>query len=327
MSGRPLRDCRCTSSPSTKAIARKPSHLGSYTQAPPVGSALADFASWGGSGRRQGQGHELRDAIRRAGVLRPAGGRVRRLVPRHGALRRARPPGWAEELDALVTGARGLPPARTLDVACGTGFLTRHLPGRGDGRWTRAPRMLALARGRGCPASASSRATRSPCPFADGAFERVAAGHFYGHLEPPERARFLAEAERVGGELVITDSARRPDVPAERWDPRVLYDGSRHAVFKRWFTPAGLAARAGRRRGAPRGHVVRRRAARSEPRRIGARPGRRWRYDPRHGPRSRDGRGRGVPADDLLAAGGGPADDGRERRARHAALRARPCTR
>ena len=44
---------------------------------------------------------------------------------------------------------------------------------------------------------------------------------------------------------MITDSARRADVPAERWDPRVLDDGSRHAVFKRWFTPAGLVAELG----------------------------------------------------------------------------------
>ena len=39
----------------------------------------------------------------------------------------------------------------------------------------------------------------------------------------------------------MIDSARRPDVPAERMDPRVLNDGSRHEVFKRWFEPAQLA--------------------------------------------------------------------------------------
>ena len=38
-------------------------------------------------------------------------------------------PGWEEEVDALIRALAALPPARTLDVACGTGFLTRHLPG------------------------------------------------------------------------------------------------------------------------------------------------------------------------------------------------------
>jgi ubiquinone/menaquinone biosynthesis C-methylase UbiE len=30
-------------------------------------------------------------------------------------------------------------------------------------------------------------------PFADDAFDRVLAGHFYGHLPPHERAVFMAE--------------------------------------------------------------------------------------------------------------------------------------
>ena len=38
-------------------------------------------------------------------------------------------PGWEEELDQLAATLGALPPVCTLDVACGTGFLTRHLPG------------------------------------------------------------------------------------------------------------------------------------------------------------------------------------------------------
>jgi hypothetical protein len=45
--------------------------------------------------------------------------------------------------------------------------------------------------------------------------------------------------------LVITDSARRPDVPAQREDARVLNDGSRHEVFKRWLRPEELVAELG----------------------------------------------------------------------------------
>src|SRR5690242_18438420 len=39
-------------------------------------------------------------------------------------------PGWDDEVTAVLDAVRALPPARTLDVACGTGFVTRHL--RGD---------------------------------------------------------------------------------------------------------------------------------------------------------------------------------------------------
>ena len=35
-------------------------------------------------------------------------------------------PGWPAEVEQLVELIAGLEPARVLDVACGTGFLTRH---------------------------------------------------------------------------------------------------------------------------------------------------------------------------------------------------------
>jgi ubiquinone/menaquinone biosynthesis C-methylase UbiE len=60
-------------------------------------------------------------------------------------------------------------------------------------------------------------------PFADGSFERVFTGHLYGHLEGDARPRFLAEARRVGEELVVVDSALRQDVsPEERQDESSL---------------------------------------------------------------------------------------------------------
>ena len=46
-------------------------------------------------------------------------------------------------------------------------------------------------------------------------------------------------------ELVVIDSALRDDVEAEEWQERVLADGSRHRVYKRFFTGAGLAAELG----------------------------------------------------------------------------------
>ena len=44
-------------------------------------------------------------------------------------------PGWHEDVDGAGRGrCAALAPARTLDLACGTGFLTRVLPGDGDRR-------------------------------------------------------------------------------------------------------------------------------------------------------------------------------------------------
>jgi SAM-dependent methyltransferase len=152
-------------------------------------------------------------------------------------------PGWHEEVAALIEALRALPPARTLDVACGTAFLGRHLPGAVTGL-DASPAMRAIARER-IPGGDVVEGDALAPPFADGAFERVATGHFYGHLREPERERFLARARRLAPELLVIDSARRDDVPAERMDPRVLRDGSRHEVFKRWFQPDELAAELG----------------------------------------------------------------------------------
>ena len=84
-----------------------------------------------------------------------------------------------------------------------------------------------------------------PLPFADGAFDRVLTGHFYGHLLTEERVAFLAAARRVAGELVVVDSAERDGQPAEQWQERILNDGSSHRVYKRFFTGDGLAAEMG----------------------------------------------------------------------------------
>ena len=136
-----------------------------------------------------------------------------------------------------------LPPARTLDVACGSGFLTRHLPGEVTAV-DQSEAMVAVA-SRQAPGASVRVADALALPFPDGSFDRVHAGHFYGHLQGGERAAFLAEARRLAPELVITDSARAPDGPAEAWQERILDDGSRHRVYKRWFTPSALAQELG----------------------------------------------------------------------------------
>jgi len=152
-------------------------------------------------------------------------------------------PAWSEELSALERALVSLPWAHTLDVACGTGFLTRHLPGELVGL-DQSERMLEIARER-VPAAAFVQGDAFALPFADGAFERVFTAHFYGHLEPEERLRFLAEADRVAPELVVCDAALRPDREREEMQERILEDGSVWHVYKRFFGAEELAAELG----------------------------------------------------------------------------------
>jgi ubiquinone/menaquinone biosynthesis C-methylase UbiE len=147
-------------------------------------------------------------------------------------------PGWHEEVDALTATLRALAPARTLDVACGTGFLTRHLPGEITAL-DQSERMLAIAQDR-VPEASFVHGEALPLPFADGSFERLITAHFYGHLEADHRVRFLEEAHRVASQLVIVDSAIRPDHDLEELQTRILNDGSRFQVYKRYFNGATL---------------------------------------------------------------------------------------
>jgi ubiquinone/menaquinone biosynthesis C-methylase UbiE len=151
-------------------------------------------------------------------------------------------PEWELETAELTGLLERLPAARTLDVACGTGFLTRHLRGEITGI-DQSPRMLAIAAER-VPDGRFAQADALELPFADGEFDRLFTGHFYGHLDEDERAGFLAEARRVARELVVVDSAERPDT-RDGMQERVLNDGSRWEVLKRYFTPARLLAELG----------------------------------------------------------------------------------
>ena len=118
-------------------------------------------------------------------------------------------PGWHEAVSALEQAVQELAPARTLDVACGTGFLTRNLRGPVTGL-DQSDQMIEIARER-MPAAEFVQADAIPLPFSANAFDRVFTGHFYGHLGDTEREAFLADARRVAPELIVVDSAVRPD--------------------------------------------------------------------------------------------------------------------
>jgi SAM-dependent methyltransferase len=146
-------------------------------------------------------------------------------------------PGWDAEVDRVLSLIAAFPAARTLDVACGTGFLTRHLKGIVVGL-DASSAMVAIGQKR-LP-NGVVRGDALDLPFADGAFDRVLTGHFYGHLPGAERERFLAEASRVAPELVVVDSALREGVAPEGFQERTLNDASRHRVYKRYLSVADL---------------------------------------------------------------------------------------
>lgn len=142
----------------------------------------------------------------------------------------------AEEVAGLVGALSQLPPARTVDVACGTGFLSQHLPG--DLTLLDASEgMLAQAASR-VPGAKTVHADALPLPFADRSFERVFSSHFYDHLQPPERAHFRNEATRVADELILVQELGQEH--REGSTRRDLQDGSRHEIYKVLFTPETL---------------------------------------------------------------------------------------
>lgn len=149
-------------------------------------------------------------------------------------------PGWEDELAELATLISSLPPVRTLDVACGTGFLTQHLHDDVVGL-DQSARMLEIAQAR-IPHATFVQGDALALPFPNTSFERIFTTYFYCHLEEPERLRFLEEAARVAYELVVIGSHAEPGEERAAWEERVLEDGSRWEVFKRVFEPDALAA-------------------------------------------------------------------------------------
>jgi ubiquinone/menaquinone biosynthesis C-methylase UbiE len=152
-------------------------------------------------------------------------------------------PGWHAERERMERAVASLPPARTLDVACGTGWLTQHLQGEIVGL-DASSAMLEVAAAR-IPGAEFVVGDALDLPFEDDSFERITTGHFYGHLEEADRIRFLAEARRVAPELVVIDSALHAGVEPVEWQERVLTDGSRWDVYKRYFVASDLAEELG----------------------------------------------------------------------------------
>jgi demethylmenaquinone methyltransferase/2-methoxy-6-polyprenyl-1,4-benzoquinol methylase len=158
---------------------------------------------------------------------------------RRGRFANRHPSGWFEEVTVLLGAIASLPAATTLDVACGTGFLTRHLPGDVTGL-DQSAQMLEEAK-RKAPDARFVQGDAFDLPFPDASFDRLFTSFFYGHLEGTDRGRFVGECRRVARELVFVDASReRAAVDAEQQE-RVLNDGSTWSVYKRYFRAEVLA--------------------------------------------------------------------------------------
>jgi ubiquinone/menaquinone biosynthesis C-methylase UbiE len=152
-------------------------------------------------------------------------------------------PGWDEELAAALAAVCALPVGHTLDVACGTGYLTRHLTGRVTGL-DQSANVLEIARSR-LPGAQLVVGDALALPFPDGSFDRVFASYFYCHLEEDDARTFRAEAGRVARELVVLGSRWHDGEQRERWEERRLSDGTTWPVYKRVFDPDELASELG----------------------------------------------------------------------------------
>ena len=149
---------------------------------------------------------------------------------------------WETDLTGLIAAIEALDPCATLDIACGTGFLTRHLAGTVVGL-DQSASMLEVARQQ-APDTTFVEGDALTLPFDDASFDRVFTGHFYGHLGADEGRRFLAEAVRVARELVVVDAAIRPDHELEEVQQRDV-DGETWPVLKRYFAPERLVQELG----------------------------------------------------------------------------------
>ena len=153
------------------------------------------------------------------------------------------PEKWAEERDHLLETLEALEPKRTLDVACGTGFVTLHLPGEIVGL-DQSDAMVQVAAKR-VKTVEFVVGDALELPFEDNSFERIFTSHFYGHLEEPERLKFLGEARRVAAELVVVDAATQGGVERNEWQDRVLKDGSEWRVYKRYLSSGTVLSELG----------------------------------------------------------------------------------
>jgi ubiquinone/menaquinone biosynthesis C-methylase UbiE len=114
-------------------------------------------------------------------------------------------------------------------------FITRHLRGEVVGL-DQSEVMLEIER---------ERVPNATFVRGDASFDRVFCANLYGLLHAPERSMLLREAKRVAPELLVLETAVTLVGRSEAWEERPLLDGSRHKIYRRYFTAGRLAEELG----------------------------------------------------------------------------------
>jgi SAM-dependent methyltransferase len=153
-----------------------------------------------------------------------------------------------EEVEAALE--RFAPGGEVLEFACGTGLWTRHLVRHAD-RLTAvdaAPEMIARNRDRVAGEVTYVRADIFDWTPPAHRFDVCFFSYWLSHVPDQRLAAFwakVAAALRPGGRVSLIDSHDAPPRP-ERTQPRVLNDGSRYTVVKRFWEPDELVAHTAR---------------------------------------------------------------------------------
>ncbi len=145
-----------------------------------------------------------------------------------------------------------------LEIACGTGWWTRHLAGRAERivATDATEETLAIARAKGLPRERVSfelaDAFDPPSHLRD--FDGAFAGFWWSHLKTAECRRFLAALHRClrpGATVVFVDNLYvegsstpidRADDEGNTYQRRTLADGTEHMVLKNFPTELELVA-------------------------------------------------------------------------------------
>lgn len=154
---------------------------------------------------------------------------------------------WLADIEEVETALRRFAPGReVLELACGTGLWTRHLVRHADTVTAvdAAPEMIARNRERVAGEVTYVRADIFDWTPPAHRFDVCFFSYWLSHVPDERLAAFwamVATALRPGGRVFLIDSHDAPS-RAQRTQPRVLNDGSRFTVVKRFWQPDELVA-------------------------------------------------------------------------------------
>jgi ubiquinone/menaquinone biosynthesis C-methylase UbiE len=118
----------------------------------------------------------------------------------------------ARDTERIRVLLNSLPAVRTLDIGCGTGYLSRWLP-RQLTLVDASLAMLSIATHR-LPRTNLVRAKAPQLPLMDSSFGPAFTANLYGHLAPSAR-ELVREMLRVAPEFVVVDQLANSDTFSE----------------------------------------------------------------------------------------------------------------